>query len=177
MSAQALPSSNNLEIDELVLETPRILPSSPQYSLIPRITIAVVPSGSIHALVTAPVDLHLGALVHVAVQRFIRLVRTVRHLVAHQMAIDALPIGAGELTLRTRVVLLLAVHLVRMVTAVVLPVAPVLIADALEVLAGELLRRTGLVLAVAVLALVRTVAAVVVVIAYPSLRDVGLIGL
>lgn len=121
-------------------------------------------------------DLHLGALIHIAVQWLVRLVGAIRNLVAHQLVVDALPIVAGELALRAGVVFLLATRLVRVVSTVVLTVAPILHPDALKVLAGELLWRAGLVLAVASLALIRAVATIVVVVAYPTLIDAPSIG-
>lgn len=120
---------------------------------------------------TALVDLDLGALVHITVQRLVRVIGTVRYLVANQMIINALSIGACELASGTGDVGLLTVHLVGMVSTVVLSVAPILISDAFEVLTGELVRGTGLVLRVAHLALICSVAAVVVVVAKPALKE------
>uniref|UniRef100_A0A2M4D189 Secreted protein n=1 Tax=Anopheles darlingi TaxID=43151 RepID=A0A2M4D189_ANODA len=140
------------------------------------VAVTVVAGERVNALVAAPVNLDLGTLVDVAVQRFVRLVRTVRYLVADELIVDALAAGAGKLAVRAGRVLLPAPDLVRMVTAVILAVAPVLVPDALEVLAGELLRCARLVLAVAALALVRTVPAVIIVIAHPAPIDAAPVG-
>jgi len=122
------------------------------------------------------VELDPGALVYVAVGRLIAVVRAVRHLVAHQRGVDTLPAGTPELVgaargrrsvpaaRRTSV-------FVRVVTAVVLAVTPIRVSDALEVLARELAWRARLVLRMAVLALVRSVAAIVVVVAHPATVD------
>jgi len=122
------------------------------------------------------VEFHPSALVHVAVGRLVAVVRAVRHLVAHQRGVDALPAGAPELVGATRRCSPVPAArrtfvFVRVVAAVVLAVAPVRVPDALKVLARELARRTCLVLRVAVLALVRPVATVVVVVAHPAPVD------
>lgn len=117
------------------------------------------------------IDLHLGALIHVAMGRFVGLVGTIRILVAHQIVVDALTIRTGELTLWTGYVLLGTAHLIRVITAVVFAIAPGLISDALEVLAGELLGRTGLVLGVTEFAFIGTIAAIVVMVTDPSLQN------
>lgn len=119
----------------------------------------------------ALIDLHLGALVHIAVCGLVGLVCAVGHLVAHQTVIDTLPIRAGKLSLCTQChVLLLAVHLVRVISTIVFAIAAILIPYALEVLASELHGRACLVLRIAELALVGAIAAVIIVITDPALR-------
>lgn len=107
----------------------------------------------------ALVELDARALVHAAVGRLVAVVRAVRHLVAHEGGVHALPVGAPEhLRAARRVrgaVAAGAPELVGTVAAVVLAVAPVRRPHALEVLARELARRTRLVVRVTVLALVR----------------------
>lgn len=115
---------------------------------------------------TALVHLHLGAFIHIAVQRLVGLVCTVCHLIAHKLIIDALSIRAGKLPgFAGTVRLLCTAHLVRLIATVVLAVTSIHIADALEILAGELGRGASLVFVVAELALVGSVTTIVVVIA------------
>lgn len=44
-------------------------------------------------------DLHSRTLIYVAMQWLITVVRTVRHLVAHESVVDTLPVSALELAL------------------------------------------------------------------------------
>lgn len=125
---------------------------------------------------SALVELDSGAFVHVTVGWLVTVVCAIRHFVAHQRGVNALPAGAPELfsaarsrrsvpaTCRTS-------ELVRVIAAIVLAIAPIRVPDALEVLTSELPRRTRLVLRVTVLALVRTVATVVVVVTHPATVD------
>lgn len=142
------------------------------YLLVTLIAVTVVTRQCVHTLVAALIDLHLGAFVHIAVCGLIGLIGAVGHLVAHQTVIDTLAIRAGELSLCTLChILLLAVHLVRVISTIVLAIATILIPYALEVLACELHRRTCLVFRIAELALVGAVAAVIIVITNPALRE------
>lgn len=135
------------------------------------VAVAVVAGQCINALVTTLVQLHLCALIHITMKRLIRLVCTVRHLIANQLIIDALSIRACELSRFTGAVCLFrTTHLVRLVTAVILAITSVHIANTLEVLAGELRRRASLVLVIAELTLVSAVTTVVIVVAKPSLQ-------
>lgn len=146
----------------------------PSPLLVSVVALAVEAGRSVHATVRALVELDARALVHVAVGRLVAVVRAVRHLVAHQRRVNALPAGTPEhlrAARRRRAVLAGAPELVRVVAAVILPVAPVRGPHALEVLARELPRRARLVLPVTLLALVRAIAAVVVVVAHPSTID------
>lgn len=176
--------------------SPKETEKNRNHSLVSAVALAIESGGRVHALVSALIQFNFGAFVDVAVERFVAVVRTVGHLVAHQRGVDALPVVAPELLDATRRVgLTRTIELVRIVTAIVLVVAPVRVPDApilmmkivqksigpdyfvfvtpnlLEILAGELPRRARLVLPVAFLALVRAVAAIIVVVAHPSLVD------
>lgn len=140
------------------------------YLLVTLIAVAVVTRQGVHTLVSTLIDLHLGALIHIAVSRLVRLIGAVGHLVAHQTVVNALPVRAGELSLCTCCILLPAVHLVRVIPTIVFAIAAILVPDALEVLAGELQRGARLVFRVTELALVGTVATVIIVITDPALR-------
>lgn len=143
-----------------------------EHLLVSFVALAGERGGRVYALVSALVDFHASALVHVAMCWFVAVVRAVRHLVAHQRRVDALAAVAPELIgAACRDILPGTVVLVRVVAAVILVVAPVRAPDALEVLARELARRARLVLRMTVLALVRAVAAIIVVVAHPSLVD------
>ena len=141
--------------------------------LVAFIAVTVVAGECVDALVTTLIDLHLGALIHIAVGRLVGVIRAVRYFVTDQTIINTLAVGASKLSLGTGGVLLFAVHLIRMVTTVVFAIASVLIAYTLNVLARELQRGACLVLGVAELALIGSIAAIVVVIASPTLQKVN----
>lgn len=65
--------------------------------LVSRVTLTIVPSERVHTLVATLVGLHLGTLVHVAMQRLVTVILTVRLLVAHQVVVNALAVVATEL--------------------------------------------------------------------------------
>lgn len=140
------------------------------HEFVAGVAVAVVAGQGVDAFVAALVNFNLGAFVYVTVKGFVTVISAVRHLIAHEVVVNALSVGARELALGTRSVVLLAIGFVTEVTAIVFAVATVLGADAFEVLAGELLRGAGFVLGVAEFSFVRTVAAIVVVITKPALR-------
>lgn len=69
------------------------------YVLVTLVALAVVPNGCVNTLVTTLMYLNLGTLVHIAVQRLVRLVRTIRHFIAHKLVADTLSIVACKLPL------------------------------------------------------------------------------
>lgn len=124
----------------------------------------------------ALVELDPSAFVHVAVGWLVTVVRAIRHFIAHQRGINALPASAPELVSAARSRRSVPAtrwtsELVRVVAAIVLAIAPIRVPDALEVLTSEFTRRARLVLRVAILALIRAVATVVVVVAHPATVD------
>lgn len=97
------------------------------YSLVSLITVTVVTGQCVHTLVTALMDLDFSAFVNVAMQRFIRLICTVGHFVAHQMIVNALSIGTCKLSGGACAVLLLCTaHLIRTIAAVVFAITTIL---------------------------------------------------
>lgn len=77
------------------------------------IAVAVVTGECVNAFVATLMDLHFGAFVDVAMQRFIGFIAAIGHFVAHQLVVDALTVGACELTGCACCVLFLrAAHLV-----------------------------------------------------------------
>lgn len=116
------------------------------------------------------IHFHLGAFVHVAVSRLVALIRTVRLLVADQTLVNAVPIGAHELS---RVGAGGVLHfrrtsiLVRMIPTVILTIATELFSDALVVMTSELLAGARLVLGVAELSFVTAVATIIIMVAQP----------
>lgn len=117
------------------------------------------------------VHLHLGTFVDITVERFIRIVSTVCHLIAYQLIIDALSIRTCELSrFACTIRLFRTSHLVRLIPTVVLAIAPIHITNTLEVLAGKLSGGASLVFVIAELALVGSVTTIVVVVTQPSLR-------
>lgn len=72
-----------------------------RYLLVTLVAITVVARQGVHTLVAALIDLHLGALIHIAVCGLIGLICAVGHLVAHQTVINTLSIRAGKLSLCT----------------------------------------------------------------------------
>lgn len=134
------------------------------------IAVTVVAGECVDTFVSALMDFNFGAFVHVAVQRFVRFVAAVGNFVANQLIVDALTIGACELTGCTRAILFLrATHFVRSIATIIFAIATILRTNAFEVLARELLRRAGFVLRIAEFSLVRSIATIIVVIAQPSL--------
>lgn len=141
--------------------------------LVSLVTIAVVAGQCVHTFMSALVDFHFGAFIHIAVQRLVGFVGTISNLIAHQMIVDALSIRASELAGGAGAILLLrTAHLVRTVAAVIFAVATILRSDAFEILTRELLRCTSLVNRIAMFALVTAITAIVVVIAQPALHKV-----
>lgn len=65
--------------------------------LVARVAFAVKAGRSVHALVSALIQLDTSALVHVAVQGLVTLVGAVRFLVAHQLRVDAVAVRAHEI--------------------------------------------------------------------------------
>lgn len=140
------------------------------HSLVSLVTVTVETGLRVHAFVSAAICLHLGAFVHIAMQWLIRIIPTIRHLIADQVGINTLSIGALELADGTSDIGLFAVHLVGMVPTIIFAIASILIANALEVLASELVGGARLVLVVAHLSFIRSVATIVVMVTDPPLE-------
>lgn len=86
-------------------------------------------------------DLDLSAFVNVTVKWFVRFIRTIGNFIAYQRVIDALTIGACELSRCTCAVLFLgATDFIGTIATIVFAVATILISNAFKVLAGKLLR-------------------------------------
>lgn len=137
--------------------------------LVSLITVAVKACECIDALMPATVHLHFGAFIHVTMQWLIRLVRTIRYLVADQMIVNALAVRALEFTGWARRVGLIAIDLVRMIPAIVLAIATILITDTLEVLTSKFVGGACLVTGITHLSLIRTIATIIIVVAEPTL--------
>lgn len=119
------------------------------------------------------IDLYLGTFIHKTMGRLIGSICTVWHLVTDQRLIDTLTVGAGELTHWTGGILLLTVHFIRVIATIIFTVTAILVANTFEILTRELHGRTGLILGIAELALIRTIATVIVMIAYPTLLKIN----
>lgn len=112
------------------------------------------------------VHFHLGALIHVTVQRLVGFVGTICDFIADKMALDALTIVATELGfVRAGCVFFFTIYFVRMIAAIVFSIASILVPNALKVLASKFVCSASLVLRIAFLAFISSIATVVVVIA------------